>query len=97
MLTCRRGSALEVRIRCQAYRGTAMLTYHYALISNPCERTVKALFDYLRAHPGCLHTLDPEDWRAIQRAVATASSDYEHQYPAEGDEFMLGLEQRVLH
>jgi len=46
-----------------------MLTYYYALISNPCERTANALFEYLRAHAGCLHTLEPEDRRAIRRAI----------------------------
>jgi hypothetical protein len=74
-----------------------MLTYYYALISNPCERTANALFEYLRAHPGCLHTVEPEDWRAIRRAVAAASYDYEHEYAAEAEGFMARLDQRVLH
>ncbi len=80
-----------------AYRGTPMLTYHYALMSDPCERTVKTLIDYLRAHPGCLHSLDPEDSRATQRAIAAASSDYEHEFATEAEAFMLGLDQPVLH
>lgn len=71
-----------------------MLTYHYALINNPCERTAKALFDYLRAHPGCLDTLDPEDWCAIKRAVGTAAFNYEREYAAGAEEFVLGLDQR---
>lgn len=74
-----------------------MLTYHYALMSDPCERTVKTLIDYLRAHPGCLHSLDPEDSRATQRAIAAASSDYEHEFATEAEAFMLGLDQPVLH
>jgi hypothetical protein len=46
-----------------------MLTYYYALISDPCERTVDALLAYARAHPGCLLTLEPADLRAMRRAI----------------------------
>ena len=73
-----------------------MLACQYALISNPCERTVRDLFDYVRTHPGRLHILAPEDLRAIQRAVAIASSDYGAEYAAEGGEVLLGLDQRVF-
>ena len=73
-----------------------MLAYQYALISNPCERTVRDLFDYVRTHPGRLHILAPEDSRAIQRAVAAASPDCGDDYAAEGDEVLLGLDQRVF-
>ncbi len=72
-----------------------MLAYQYALISNPCERTVRDLFDYVRTHPGRLHILAPEDSRAIQRAVGAASPAYGDDY-AEGDEVLLGLDQRVF-
>ena len=34
-----------------------MLTYYYALISDPCVRTVDAFLNYARAHPGSLLTL----------------------------------------
>lgn len=54
-----------------------MLTYYYELISDPCERTVDAILDYARAHPGCLLTLPPADSRAMYRAVATAAPESE--------------------
>ena len=73
-----------------------MLAYQYALISNPCERTVRDLFDYVRSHPGRLHILAPEDSRAIQRAVAAASPNSGDDYAAEADEVLLGLDQRVF-
>ena len=66
-----------------------MLTYYYALICDPCERTVDALLDYARAHPGCLLTMVPADVRAMHRAIATAWS--EHEYAAESEEFRLAL------
>jgi hypothetical protein len=62
-----------------------MLTYYYALISDPCERTVDALLDYARAHPGCLLTLPPADSRAMYRAIATAWGNV-----LESEEFVLG-------
>ncbi len=37
-----------------------MLAYYYALISNPCERTVKELLDYVRINPERLYTLENE-------------------------------------
>jgi len=52
-----------------------MLTYYYALISDPCDRTVDALLDYARAHPGCLLTLPPADSCAMYRAIAAAWRD----------------------
>jgi hypothetical protein len=73
-----------------------MLTYYYALISDPCERTVDALLAYARAHPGCLLTLEPADLRAMRRAIATAWSDGEHEYAAESEEFMFVLDGRTL-
>ncbi len=74
-----------------------MLTYHYALISNPCERTLRDLLDYVRACPGCLNILEPDDLRAIQRAIANASRTYDDEYAVEAEEFMLGLDQRIFH
>ena len=79
-----------------------MLTYYYALISNPCERTVDALLAYARAHPGCLLTLEPADLRAMRRAIATAWSDHEHdheheyEYAAESEEFKFVLDRRTF-
>ena len=73
-----------------------MLTYYYALISDPCERTVDALLAYARAHPGCLLTLEPADLRAVRRAIATAWSDHEHEYAAESEEFKFVLDRRTL-
>ena len=73
-----------------------MLTYYYALISDPCERTVDALLAYARAHPGCLLTLEPADLRAMRRAIATALSDDEHEYTAESEEFMFVLDRPTL-
>ena len=81
-------------------RGTVedkgMLTYYYALISDPCERTVDSFLAYAGAHPGCLLTLPPADFRAIRRAIAKARSDGEHEYSAESEEFMLVLDRRTL-
>ena len=71
-----------------------MLTYYYTLISDPCERTVDALLDYARAHPGCLLTLAPADLRAMHRAIATAWS--EHEYVVESEEFRLALDRRTF-
>jgi hypothetical protein len=45
---------------------------------------------------GMLHTLEPEDSRALQRAVTTASSDHEHEYAAYAEEFMLAFDHRSL-
>jgi hypothetical protein len=73
-----------------------MLTYYYALISDPCERTVDALLAYARAHPGCLLTLEPADLRAMRRAIATAWSDNEHEFAAESEAFRFVLDQRTL-
>ena len=50
---------------------------YYALISDPCVRTVDAFLNYARAHPGCLLTLPPADSRAMYRAVATAAPESE--------------------
>jgi hypothetical protein len=74
-----------------------MLAYHYALISNPCERTVRDLLDYVRTHPGRLHVLEPADSRAMQCAVATASLDNDDEYAGEAEEFLLELSQPALH
>ena len=63
-----------------------MLTYYYTLISDPCGRTVDLFLAYARAHPGCLLTLAPADLRAMQRAIAKAWSDDEHEYSAESEE-----------
>ena len=68
-----------------------MLTYYYALISDPCDRTVDALLDYARAHPDCLLTLSPEDSRAMRRAIATAWGN-----ASESEEFMLAVYRRIL-
>ena len=73
-----------------------MLTYYYALISDPCERTVDALLAYARAHPRCLLTLEPADLYAMRRAIATAWSDDQHEYAAESEELMFGLDRRTL-
>ena len=73
-----------------------MLTYYYALISDPCDRTVDALLDYARAHPGCLLTLPPADSRAMHRAIATAWGNQGHEYAPESEEFMLALDRRAL-
>jgi hypothetical protein len=73
-----------------------MLTYYYALISDPCARTVDALLAYARAHPGCFLTLEPADLRAMRHAIATAWSDEEHEYVAESEEFMIVLNRRTL-
>ena len=68
-----------------------MLTYHYALISDPCPRTVDALLDYARAHPGCLLTLPPEDLRAMHSAIATAWGN-----APDSEELMLAIDRRTL-
>ena len=73
-----------------------MLTYHYALISDPCEHTVDSFLAYARAHPGCLLTLAPADLRAMHRAIAKAWSDDEHEYSAGSEEYMLVLDRRSL-
>lgn len=73
-----------------------MLTYYYALISDPCDRTVNAFMDYVRVHPGCLLTLTPTDSRAVRRALATASKSHDYETPGEGEEFMSALGRRVL-
>ena len=67
-----------------------MLTYYYALISNPCERTADALLEYARAHPGCLLTTAPTI-RAMYRAIATTWGN-----APESEEFMLAIEGRTL-
>jgi hypothetical protein len=68
-----------------------MLTYYYALISDPCERTVEALLEYARAHPGCLLKLPPTDSRAMYRAIATAWGN-----APESEEFMFAIDRRTL-
>ena len=68
-----------------------MLTYYYALISDPCDRTVDALLDCARAHPGCLLTLSPADSRAMYCAIATAWGN-----APESEEFMLAIDRRTL-
>jgi hypothetical protein len=68
-----------------------MLTYYYALISDPCERTADALLEYARAHPGCLLKLPPADSSAIYRAIATAWGD-----APESEEFRLAIGRRTL-
>jgi hypothetical protein len=68
-----------------------MLTYYYALISDPCERTVDALLDYARAHPGCLLMLPPADSCAMYRAIATALG-----HLLESEEFRLAIDRRTL-
>ena len=73
-----------------------MLTYYYALISDPCERTVDAFLDYARAHPGCLLTLAPSDSRAMHCAFATAWGGNGHEFAPESEEFMLALDRRTF-
>ena len=68
-----------------------MLTYYYALISDPCVRTVDALLDYARTHPDCLLTLPPTDLRAMYRAIATAWGNV-----LESEEFMLAINRRTV-
>jgi hypothetical protein len=68
-----------------------MLTYYYALISDPCARTVDELLEYARAHPGCLLTLPPADSRAMHHAIAIAWGD-----ETESDENKLVIERRIL-
>jgi hypothetical protein len=46
-----------------------MLTYVYALICDPCERTACDLFAYVEAHPGCLMALDPDDFENVHRVM----------------------------
>ena len=74
-----------------------MLTYCYALISNPCERTVSDFLDYVRAHPGCLLTLEPEDTGDMQRAIESAATGNQHPYAAEAEAFMIMLDRRTFH
>jgi len=66
-----------------------MLTYCYALVSHPCERTLDDLFGYVRAHPGCLLALKPEDARALDSAIETASSNDRREQLLESDELTL--------
>jgi hypothetical protein len=73
-----------------------MLTYHYALINDPCDRTVNAFLEFARAHPGCLLTLAPEDSRALYRAIATAWSKRENEFEGEDEEFMPALAASAL-
>ena len=73
-----------------------MLTYHYALISDPCDRTVNAFLEFARAHPGCLLTLAPENSRALYRAIATAWSKSEDEFAGEDGDFMPALAARAL-
>jgi hypothetical protein len=68
-----------------------MLTYYYALISDPCERTADALLEYARAHPGCLLRLPPTDSRTMYRAIAAAWGN-----APESEEFMLAIDRRTL-
>ena len=68
-----------------------MLTYRYALIIDPCDRTVDALLGYARAHPGCLLTLPPADLRAMHCAIGTAWGK-----APESEEFMLAIDRRTL-
>ena len=68
-----------------------MLTYYYALISDPCTRTADELLDYARAHPGCLLTLPPAYSRAMHRAIAIAWGD-----EPESEEHKLAVERRTL-
>ena len=73
-----------------------MMTYHYALICNPCESTVNALLEFARAHPGCLLTLPPADSRAMLRAIAVARSGHERRFAGEDDAFVHALDWRAL-
>jgi hypothetical protein len=73
-----------------------MLTYHYALISDPCDRTLNAFLEFTRAHPSCLLTLAPEDSRAMRRAIATAWSGHDHQLAGEDEAFLPALDARAL-
>ena len=66
-----------------------MLTYHYALICDPCDRTVKAFLEFARSHPGCLLTLAPEDWLAMRRAIAAALGGHGREFIAEDEESCL--------
>jgi hypothetical protein len=68
-----------------------MLTYYYALISDPCDRTVNELVDYARTHPGCLLTLPPEDSRTMYRAIATVWGD-----APEPEELLHAIDWRTL-
>ena len=68
-----------------------MLTYYYALINDPCARTVDELLDYARAHPGCLLTLSPAYSRAMDSAIAIAWGD-----EPETEEHKLAIERRTL-
>ncbi len=77
-----------------------MLTYYYALISDPCERTVNAFMEYVRVHPGCLLTLTPTDLRAVRRAIATGWKSHQHGIVGEGEDededSVFPLDRRVL-
>jgi hypothetical protein len=73
----------------------AMLTYHYALISNPCERTITAFLEFVRSHPRYLLTLTPEDSRAARRAIARAGSAHERPFAWEDGDLTLALQRGV--
>ena len=75
-----------------------MLTYYYALISDPCERTVNAFMEYVRVHPGCLLMLTPTNSRAVRRAIATGWKSHQHGIVGEGEDedFVFPLDRRVL-
>ena len=73
-----------------------MLTYHYALINDPCDRTAKTFLEFARAHPGCLLTLAPEDSLALHKALAAALTGRERECLAEDDDFMSAPEGRAL-
>jgi hypothetical protein len=87
----------ETGVRGWSVGDEAMLTYHYALISNPCDRTVVAMFDYVHAHASGLSTLAPADLQAMARAIATTSCDYEREYPREAEELKHRLAGVSLH
>jgi hypothetical protein len=74
-----------------------MLTYYYALISDPCERTVNAFVDYVRVHPGCLLTLTPTDSRAVRRAITTGWKSHQHDSVGGGEEFVSVLDRHAFH
>jgi seryl-tRNA(Sec) selenium transferase len=73
-----------------------MLTYYYALISDPSESRVNAFMDYVRVHPGCLLTLTPADSRALRRAIAMGWKSHQHEIEGEGEESVVALDRRAL-